>query len=583
MKLTTTLGAFDLPTDLVLEMSVSNPFIYTLGEQSIPFQLPPTDKNLALVGYRHRIDQHQKPIRNIPVVFQHNHIYKPCHMVVHHASNDGIDATLYLSDGDFYQQIERKHLQRLDWGTITHPEHRTTAQQVEALLTDMRTLWQHNETNEELVVCSVATKYPITEPKRTRWDEYSAATRAIYDTAGADELTPPPPKEPYPYLILNEETDISLGNPGHQQKLVGEYPRTITIDGVPISVQKGFAVTPFFKLNYVLKKIYATYGYTYVPPAQLMDKAIVLNGVLDAIYGGKLEKWQLLPDVELKPFIAEVERLYGGRFIIDESTLRVRFRTFNEVLELPATIDLTPYVVSPLDVSMPHFKSLRIVVKDGTNDTLRSDDTDASEQMTFELPSRVQTFFPFHSILDSYYQENPDSYPPEWYAYIPYRAMQVPNTQLMNSVQVVPDIDNEETEKEENPLKDMLICEYEESETHHNFTYQSRTGNVDEQVTFRIRHQTSVPFGYAIHYEQPYRLQLQQSYLSYRDFLRDSNIEVTCMVELDLVTFGRIVADMAQPLLLQGRRVWLEKIAYTIGGERDHIVQMTLRTIDPYV
>lgn len=599
MRISTEKGSFDLPTDLVLEMKVTNPFIEDKGTQSIPFKLPPTAHNLALTHYPHRIDHLYRPISHIPVVLQHNHLHHACMMEIHTASvEEGIQATLYWDDSSFYSRIDRVDLQSLDWGTIKG-RGRTTEEQVADLIALMKRVWQSKGTgegsDERFVICTAITKHPLTEARRTEANEPATSIREPYDPAYFYDQKDsrgnviPPLSAPSVGLLLNEETKLHVSNPSYHERLVGEFERTLIMEGTEVAVGKGFAITPFLRVEWVLTKIFATYGYTYKHPQHRMKRAIVLNGVLDAIYGGVVKMWQLLPNVPIKRFLSAIERTYGGRFIIEEVKRVVTFETYQEVLDDEETpmLTLTPHLTSPIQVEQPHAQRLSIHIGNATQQERQPTSND--RMLTFSLPKEGSSVLGVHSILDDYFQETQDSGRVRWHTYTKdYRALEVPNTYLLNSTVIKPHSEDEEQESTNDNNTDILLGEYGQrlgafdSVINYRFNAFGSVVQGTETVNLKVAYQTTVPIEYARVYQQSTRTMLQAIYERYAYMLRHSNTLITCRIVPDLATFEQLKRYVHLPMMLHYRRVWIERMEYTIG-DNDPTVRLTLRMIDPYV
>ena len=99
----------------------------------------------------------------------------------------------------------------------------------------------------------------------------------------------------------NDNPRYLNGNDGRSSLFYNENDTTEYIDGKTISVTRGFYMTPFIKANYVLKRLFAHFGYTlldnFFTKTSPFPDMVFINNVADAIVTGKIRIDQLVPKV----------------------------------------------------------------------------------------------------------------------------------------------------------------------------------------------------------------------------------------------------------------------------------------------
>lgn len=65
---TTPLPSLDLPSDLSVELSRTNPFLTNEGSQSIPFTIPASSGNLVKLGFPERLRPTTRPETKRPAI-----------------------------------------------------------------------------------------------------------------------------------------------------------------------------------------------------------------------------------------------------------------------------------------------------------------------------------------------------------------------------------------------------------------------------------------------------------------------------------------------------------------------------------
>ncbi|MGB4439300.1 MAG: hypothetical protein WBJ13_08790, partial [Sedimentibacter sp.] len=92
---------------------------------------------------------------------------------------------------------------------------------------------------------------------------------------------------------------------------------------------------------------------------------------------------QLVPDMLIKDFIKETEKLLAGKFIANEITKVIKFRFYKNILLSDVSVDLTPYLCSRIKLETPEFKTIKITVSDKLTET--EENVEDVERFEFDL------------------------------------------------------------------------------------------------------------------------------------------------------------------------------------------------------
>ena len=361
-----------MPRDFQVQYSLNNVAISDAGEQSAPMTLPATPHNLALVGHSWRPDRLVKPLTELDVYVVGGGLHRPCHMGIHSVSpGEGIGCTLYLDSGGMYSRMGSTRLNWFGWPEVKCPDYdsKTPVDRVEWLIKELEDEFFHPTNTRDWCVCALRTTQDITwvygeglailpgwnlSPRRQRGEGVEHSTKLILNDylkyCGMDyEEIWPNRKIGY----LEEFNRLAFSYFPYKQ------------DGVNIEVGDGFGMTAFLRVRYILDYLFDYYGYAFdhaglAASLPNYDKMCVANNVADAIYAGVLKYKQLLPDVTVKEFLDEVQKLAGGVFTFDEARREARFRTYDELLTSLPDADLTPYVCGEAVLGETEFADVEV-------------------------------------------------------------------------------------------------------------------------------------------------------------------------------------------------------------------------------
>jgi hypothetical protein len=331
----------DLSPDFAIEMEERNPFFSEVGAQSLPMQLPFSPHNLALLGRPERIAGTLKLNNEHDAIIRHGMFQKSGQLHIFSANKEnGIDATFYINDGEFYTKIKDVHMEYINF--TNDPDYNpdpftgTPAQKAAQWMQRFEAV-QRGQYQAPYAIFPVCTN--IEEKTDDNNNKY-------YD---------------YEYLNLPNLTDVS--QPG-LYPLVGYEERTVNDVQCPV----GYGITPFLYLRYTLQMLFKHFGYELQPSLfdtdDNLSKIVLLNNNADTICAGNLDYRQLLPDCSVTTFLDALRNKFCCEFIPDGRSKTVHIHFFQHDALVP-DMDLSDFVIDKPLITHEPFKQLRLSAATG--------------------------------------------------------------------------------------------------------------------------------------------------------------------------------------------------------------------------
>lgn len=288
--------AYDLLPDTEIEITRFNPFFNDLGEQSVPIALPPTDKNMRLLGHPDRLDNAGKvPSRVDAVINSGAYSVVARQAILSARKNESVQTSFYLNEGAFYEKIEDLTLSEI------FADKKVQFSDVDAAIVFMTGLLTADD--PRFAVFEVLT------------DNY--ALNEVYPAASGA------------YFYKERETEE-------------------VIDDTRVTVPKGFYISPFVKVRHVLEEVLTHLGYRlgaslfdYVP----FRNMVFLNNNLDTIVGAAINYVDIIPNITVKTLFS-ILRKFNLEVYPDEINRVVHLVQFDSALNETPSVDITQYVVS---------------------------------------------------------------------------------------------------------------------------------------------------------------------------------------------------------------------------------------------
>lgn len=121
-----------------------------------------------------------------------------------------------------------------------------------------------------------------------------------------------------------------------------------TIDGKTVTIPKGFYITPFVKVKYVLQEVLSHLGYTLASSFLDQDpfrNLLFLNNNLDTLVNNSINYVDIVPDISVKTLF-DVIRKFGVEFRPDEINKIIYLVPFDDALDTLPSADLSSFAVS---------------------------------------------------------------------------------------------------------------------------------------------------------------------------------------------------------------------------------------------
>ena len=561
MRIICNSGEFDLPVDLKLTNTEYNQLLNDIGEQSLPFTLPPTPNNLRMINYSNRLDAYYKPIQTMPVDMVTGVFMKPGNMAIHSASErNGISCTLYFNEANFYSAIDEKTMKDVVLDVFSDPNYPTPtpenlAARVDYLIAMLKSEYL-TQNSEFFSVFPVNTSTSLTRVYK-------------YLDRGTNELTDY--EEKINYVLNGFETNLKYTPDATAEKVIelaammGETAQEFKNGDKIIPCTKGYGMTAFVNLFYYLQKLFIQFGYSF-DDNQIRNhvngvggRIVILNSVADAIYDGKLDLNQLVPNVTLKDFLKKVNSLLGGKFIIDELDKKVTYQMYTDIFEADPAADFSSQMSSPLEIQAVDFKKMAVCNSADSTFKKAADTTYIEASFTPEAEYKMVA--------------NPHSNERSTKITFRLSLFSVGNMIHKNSTVIDPDVTENETE----PQNDQLLLVgvrhgVQHVEPHYAVYRNGETGILDFTLKYykgytSIYRTSNDPLSF-----------LTAMYAQYLDFVRHSNIQLslTCHFTPDVLDD----LDLTNTYLFDSVPCMIDKMEYSLPV--DQVYKLTLRTVKPY-
>ena len=330
MKLFTERGTFALPSDFSFEIERTNPIFSDEGSGTLPFTLPATQDNLLVADNPEALARRYALANDYECVLQHGDYQVRGSLVVSSVSKDGISGSIILFESGLYKEYKAASLKDL-FGTDLYIYNST----VDTLCQ----LLQHN--NESA----------ISSPDD---DDYRPEELAVFPVAGM--FKEDNRQDLNSRIDTSTEYGISFGD--------FEYAaRSIKVGADTYNVPKGYGITAFPFLAYILEELFKRMYYTVVRNdfrKQPFSNIVLLNNVADAICAGKLYYKDMVPDMNVSDFLEWLYNKFGA--VVTVSGKEVSIVLLACVLDSPYDIDLTEFADDDENISIPEASYVSISV-----------------------------------------------------------------------------------------------------------------------------------------------------------------------------------------------------------------------------
>ncbi len=374
--------AYQLQPSAKLEVERTNPFFNDYAEHTIPMDLPASDHNRRLLGFPDLFGGRAKMITP-EVSIQDGEFHAQCKQAILSATRKGtIQTSFYLNDGSLYARLQNIRLKDV----FSTPADTIRFNTMEHVLNFCRDLRADND--ERFTI------FPILVTDDSGID--GGYNYKIINAFGKFE------DHSYDLVfipaIFENTIHVYLFNPdksGDDCDFYNAQERTEYVDQIPISISAGYYISPFIRMNYVLKRVFAHFGYTltdnFFTRTQPFDKMVLLNNVIDPLVNKKLIVSDLLPDITVPKMLEAFRKKFCCEFSVDEATKTVGIVFLQDVVGSAPTADLTGRLTEEPAINYKSEKDYkRLAIRaEATVESEASEGYDDFKALTGKAPAAV--------------------------------------------------------------------------------------------------------------------------------------------------------------------------------------------------
>lgn len=351
---------FDVPQAFALEINNTSPLFNELGSKSVTMNLPKTPNNIRLLGFAHRLDIADRPPLKIAVLVVSGSYNREGVLYLSSAYNteNTFGVTIAFNEGIMYESMSNILLTELS----NLPVIKST---VDDLIQRMNTLFTKDSLDDDLSVFYVRYK------KQTyRKDDDADTDLFWYEYAN--------------HVKMQSENTAQLDNREHTYAIENNKL-------VEISVPRGYGITPFVRVWYILELIFDHFGYKVGANPFKADfqlrRLCVLNNTIDAIVSGTLYYKQLLPPVSINDFLNALYLRFGLKVTFDGNTNTVNLVLLRDIFQANSRPQIPLSSLIDIDYTAPKQLKLSVAKSLDESDT----ETDVFEDFLIKYNNTIGT------------------------------------------------------------------------------------------------------------------------------------------------------------------------------------------------
>ena len=318
-----------------LEVERTNPFFNDYGETTTPLDIPASDYNRMILGYPDTFGLREKMVA-ANVSIEDGEYFAQCRQIVLSAQHKGnISSSFYINDGSFYSKIQNVKLK-----SIFKDEMIPGCSTIDECISFCRSLIGGKNENYDIFPVLLTDDsgkdagydYKILNG----WGNQQKLPDAKYwrfkNTGG------------YEYVAAPDAYDF-VTCAGKSNRFQGEFNRTEYVNEIPVSLTRGYYISPFIRANYVLKRVFKYFGYdlqeNFFTRTEPFTKMVLVNNVIDVMVNGHIRIEDLLPDVSVSDFLSVFRKKFLCEFISDEGTHQASIIFLKDAVGSAPVADLT--------------------------------------------------------------------------------------------------------------------------------------------------------------------------------------------------------------------------------------------------
>lgn len=373
---------YNLRPDTQIQVERTNPFFNDFGEQTTPLELPTSERNRRLLGFPDTFGRREK-MKAEDVAIQDGEYFAQCRQILLSAQYKGsISTSFYINDGSFYSRIQKVKLK-----DIFKDEFIPGINTVEQGIAFCRSL--RDNKNEQYTIFPVL----LTDDSGVNLGFNYKFLNAYGKDTGLKSKSKWMWKDGKMSYV--NYTTVSAFLPDINDSDCDFYnaiQRTEYVNEVPITLAPGYYISPFIRVNYLLQRIFAYFGYTlqsnFFTQTEPFTKMVVINNVIDVLVNGKIRLSDLVPDGTCADFLTVIRKKFCCEFTSDEGQHTANIIFLRDTLnELPEN-DLTSCVTQEPIVVYKTEKDYKRITLDAEDklDTDISDSYDDIDAMVKACP-----------------------------------------------------------------------------------------------------------------------------------------------------------------------------------------------------
>lgn len=300
---------YDLPANFKLEMSRTNPFFHKTGEQSLPCSLPPSRRNMDLLGHPYVMANRNKIPSRLDVSIETESFFiKARQAILNAKKNEPIQTSFYLNESAFYEKIKNLTLAGI---------------------------FKDKSIQFSNVDVAISFVWSLMSQHDDRFSCFSVSSDGVF---------------------LNDVDNVNTN------RFRNSIDRTIIVDEKEIRVPKGMFITPFIKVWHVLSEVATYLGYTLdgsfldIEPFRSM---VFLNNNTDTIMLGRIDYVDIVPDMTLEEFF-NLLRKFNCEVLPDETNKKLKPVLFNDI-DSSGSVDIAKQLIGEFSIDYhDNYKQLRL-------------------------------------------------------------------------------------------------------------------------------------------------------------------------------------------------------------------------------
>lgn len=349
-----------------IEVERTNLFFNEYGEQTVPIELPDTDRNRELTGYADMLSSQKKASTSIAATIQDGDYFMPCRQAILGAQRKtGISTSFYMNEGSFLSRISDISLADI-FKDETIPGITTVQQGIDFC----RSLV--NGSNPNFAI------FPV-----------------LINSGEAYSNGYPIYKYINKFGYMDDSGDFIIHVSGTSTPdFYNAVSRTEKVGDETIQLNPGYYMSPFIRANYLLRRIFKHLGYTlsenFFTRTHPFPDMVIVNNCADSLVNGTIRLVDLLPDCMCSTILEIFRKKFCCEFIPNEVDRTVDIKLFDESSASAPSIDLTPYLTDRPKTETPEYQQLILSSDEGVSD---SDSVEALDSMPI-LTNKYASVFP---------------------------------------------------------------------------------------------------------------------------------------------------------------------------------------------